>query len=103
MEQAPENSKELLNSAHANGMNESSKAQLVTSEYNLPELNVEVVKDCSCTAGSRFNGEQISIFNSLISADSNQLYKEVPLCIFSVDLFISFADQIILWTQHKFT
>jgi hypothetical protein len=27
------------------------------------------------------------------------LYKEVPLCIFSLELYISFVDQLILWTE----
>ena len=35
-----------------------SKGQLATFQYNLPELNVSVVKDCSCIDGSRFNGNR---------------------------------------------
>jgi hypothetical protein len=31
------------------------------------------------------------------------LYEEVPLCIFSLELYISFVDQLILWTELNFT
>lgn len=32
----------------------------------------------------------------------NQLYEEVPLHVFSLELYTCSVDQIILWTECKF-
>ena len=43
----------------------------------------------------------MSNFNST-AVNSNQLYEEVPLCTFSLELYMSFVHQIILRTKHNF-
>lgn len=48
-----------------------------------------------------FRWEQIKFDLTLVSSD--RLYKEVLLCIFSLELCMNVVDQIILWTECNFT
>jgi len=34
---------------------------------------------------------------------SNRVYKEIPLCIFSLELYISFSDQLVSWNELNIT
>jgi len=42
----------------------------------------------------------MSNFNSSTAVNSNQLYEEVPLCTFSLELYMSSVHQVILRTKH---
>jgi len=44
----------------------------------------------------------MSNFNSSTAVNSNQLYEEVPICIFSLELCMSSVHQIILRTECNF-